>query len=78
MMKRALQVNELVASHANPEKVLATLADYTEKASTYRSTPNADYAAFEYCKTNLQQAASTASPAVRQAIANSLQSLSST
>jgi hypothetical protein len=75
MMKRAQQVNELVASHAGSEKVLATLADYTKEASVYKSAPHANYSAFEYCKTNLQQAASAASPTVRQAISSSLDSL---
>jgi hypothetical protein len=75
MMKRAQQVNELVAGHASSGKVLATLADYTKEASAYKSTPQANYAAFEYCKTNLQQAASAASPTVRQAISSSLESL---
>ncbi|HEY4964191.1 MAG TPA: hypothetical protein VIH90_05840 [Candidatus Saccharimonadales bacterium] len=75
MMKRAQQVNQLVASHADSKQVLATLADYTAEASAYKSTPHANYAAFEYCKTNLQQASSTASPEVRNAISTSLQSL---
>jgi hypothetical protein len=78
MMKRALQVNELVADHADQGKVIATLADYTSKASAYKSTPGADYAAFEYCKSNLQHAASaTTSPTIHRAITNSLQSLQS-
>ncbi|HUY85057.1 MAG TPA: hypothetical protein VMU97_00915 [Candidatus Dormibacteraeota bacterium] len=78
MMKRAQQVNQLVAQHASSERVLATLADYTAEASAYKDTPHANYAAFEYCKTNLRQAASAAPPDVRQAISISLQSLENT
>lgn len=78
MMKRTQQVNQLVADHANSQQVLATLADYTKEASAYKSAPHANYAAFEYCKTNLQQAASAASPGVRRAISTSLQSLETT
>jgi hypothetical protein len=78
MMKRAQQVNQLVASHANSKQVLATLADYSSEAAAYKSTAHANYAAFEYCKTNLQQAASAASPDVRRAISTSLQSIENT
>jgi hypothetical protein len=78
MMKRAQQVNQLVATHTDSKQVLATLADYTMEASAYKSTPHANYAAFEYCKTNLQQASSTASTEVRNAILTSLQSLETT
>jgi hypothetical protein len=78
MMKRAQQVNQLVADHAGSKQVLATLADYTSEASAYKSTPRANYAAFEYCKTNLQQAAKAAPASVRQAISDSLQSLETT
>ena len=75
MMKRAQQVNQLVAAHASPQQVLATLADYTREASTYKTMPHANYAAFEYCKTNLQQALAASTLSVHQAIASSLQSL---
>jgi len=78
MMKRAQQVNELVANHASSKLVLATLADYTKDASTYKSMPHANYAAFEYCKTNLQQATTSASPSIHEAIATSLQNLQTT
>jgi len=78
MMKRARQVHQLVADHAGSPQVLATLTDYTREADAYKSLPHANYAAFEYCKTNLQQAATIAPPRVRQAIANSLQSLETT
>jgi len=78
MMKRAQQVNQLVAGHASSAQVIATLNDYTSEASVYRSSPHADYAAFEFCETSLRQAASAASPTVRKAIFASLQSLDTT
>jgi hypothetical protein len=78
MMKRAQQVNQLVVEQASSNQVLATLADYTREASAYKSMSRANYAAFEYCKTNLQQAEAAASPSVRQAITSSLQSLENT
>jgi hypothetical protein len=75
MMKRAQQVNQLVSNHAASKQILATLADYSAEASSYKSSPHASYAAFEYCQTNLQQAASSASPTIKKAILSSLQSL---
>jgi len=78
MMKRAQQVNQLVSEHASSKKVLATLADYTAEASAYRSMPHANYSAFEFCKTNLEQAAASASPEIKHAISSSLQSLETT
>jgi len=78
MMKRAQQVNQLVAAHASSHQILTTLADYSHQASAYKATADAHYAAFIYCQANLQQAASTASPSIRQAIAASLQSLETT
>jgi len=75
MMKRAQQVNQLVRGHASAAQVLAVLNDYTSEASIYKSSPHADYAAFEFCETNLHQAASAASPAVRKAIFASLRTL---
>jgi hypothetical protein len=75
MMKRAQQVNQLVAAHANSRVVLATLSSYTSIAGAYKSTPHADYSAFEFCESNLEQAAHHASPEVQRAITSSLQSL---
>lgn len=75
MMKRAQQVKQLVAEHASSPIVLATLADYKNEASAYKSVSAADYAAFEYCKSNLQQAAAAAPNADRQAINTTLSSL---
>ena len=75
MMKRAQQVNTLVASHASSDKVLAVLADYDNEAKAYQTMPHANYAAFEFCKANLQQAAKVAPAYERHAILASLQSL---
>lgn len=74
MMKRAQEVKQLVARHADSNTVLATLADYKNEAAIYKSVP-ANYAAFEYCKSNLQQAAASAPNPERQAIDNTLLSL---
>ncbi|HTB48697.1 MAG TPA: hypothetical protein VK712_01295 [Verrucomicrobiae bacterium] len=74
MMKRAQEVKQLIAAHASPNLVLATLADYRREAAAYKSAP-ANYAVFEYCKTNLQQAAATAPSSERQAINKTVSSL---
>jgi ABC-type lipoprotein release transport system permease subunit len=74
MMKRAQEVKQLVAVHASPNIVLATLAEYRIEASTYKSASN-NYAVFEYCKSNLQQATIMATNPERQAINNALSSL---
>ena len=76
MMKRADQVKVLVNNHASPGMVLGTLADYRKQAANYKSTAT-NYAAFEYCKQSLQQAATAAPKAEKQAIDNTLQSLDS-
>lgn len=75
MMRRAQQVNYLVASHASTQQVLAVLSDYDHEAGAYKNMPHANYAAFEYCKLNLQQAAVAAPLHERQAILASLQPL---
>ena len=75
MMRRAQQVNQLVSSHASTDIILSTLASYKAEAEDYRSMPHANYAAFEYCKTNLEQAAATAPSNIRQAIVSSLNAL---
>jgi hypothetical protein len=75
MMKRVQQVKQLINQHASSSLVLATLADYRSEASAYKSDA-ANYAVFEYCKTSLRQAAATAPSSERQAIDNTLQSLS--
>ncbi len=74
MMKRAEQVRQLVSEHAQPNLVLATLANYRTEASAYKHTAS-NYAAFEYCKRNLQEAAAIAPPPERRAIATTLASL---
>jgi hypothetical protein len=74
MMRRAQQVQQLVAGHAGSPAVLATLADYRAEASTYKST-SANYAMFEYCKTSLRQAAVIAPNPERQAIDKALLAL---
>jgi hypothetical protein len=74
MMKRAQEVKQLIANHSNSNLVLATLSDYTSEASVYKSAYS-NYAAFEYCKDSLQQAATMATSSERQAIQSSLSSL---
>jgi hypothetical protein len=74
MMKQANQVRELVTNRAPSSRVLATLADYRQQAASYQSV-NSNYAAFEYCKHRLEQAASIAPSPERQAINSTLQSL---
>jgi hypothetical protein len=74
MMKRATQVKELVNNHAPSQEVYATLADYKTQAASYKSVA-ANYAAFEYCKDNLQQATSKATSGERQAIDKTLAAL---
>jgi len=74
MMKRAQEVKQLIAGHANPDLVLATLADYQSEAAAYKSVP-ANYAVYEYCKSNLKQAAAAAPEPERQAINNALTNL---
>ena len=75
MMKRAQQVRILVAKQASQQTVLATLADYNKLATAYKINSHDDYAALEYCKLNLQQAAQNTRGAELQAITSSLQSL---
>ncbi len=73
MMHRAEEVKTLVATKAPSSKVLATLDDYNVQARTYKMPT---YETLEYCKTNLQLAAAMAPPAERQAIDQTLASLS--
>jgi hypothetical protein len=74
MMRRAQQVQQLVAKRAGSPVVLATLADYRAEALAYKST-SANYAMFEYCKTSLRQAAVIAPNPERQAINKALLAL---
>lgn len=75
MMKRAQEVKELIVAHSSSKVVLATLSDYSDEAATYKTAP-ANYAAFEFCKESLQQAAKMATSSERQAINAALTSLS--
>jgi hypothetical protein len=72
MMRRSQEVEDLVRRHSNEHVVLATLADYRVEAAAYKSD---NYAAFEFCKNNLEQAANIAPSPERAAIANTLSSL---
>jgi len=72
MMRRSQEVEELVGRHAGQPVILATLADYRIEAAAYKS---GNYAAFEFCKNNLQQAANNATSAERAAINDTLSSL---
>jgi len=72
MMRRSQEVEALVGRHANQQVILATLADYRTAAAAYKAD---NYAAFEFCKSNLQQAASAAPGPERAAIDNTLSSL---
>jgi hypothetical protein len=72
MMRRSQEVKDLVGQKANQHVVLATLADYKTEATAYKSS---NYAAFEYCKNNLEQAATVAPDPERTAIDGTLSSL---
>jgi hypothetical protein len=72
MMRRSQEVKQLVDRRAGKPVVLATLADYRTEAAAYKST---NYAAFEYCKSNLEQAAHAAPSPERTAISDTLSSL---
>lgn len=78
MMRRARQVNELIGVAAAPATIKATLASYDSEAASYKAMAHANYAAFEYCQTNLRQAAAAAPGSVRQSILDSLDSLNTT
>jgi len=72
MMRRADEVRQLIAADASFDTVNATLAQYKVEAAAYKT---ANYSAFEYCKTNLQQAERSASPSEKQMIAGVLKGL---
>jgi hypothetical protein len=74
MMRRARQVQQLVAARAGSTTVLAALDDYQVEASAYKSS-TANYAMFEHCKTSLRQAAAAAPQSERQAIDQDLAAL---
>jgi hypothetical protein len=74
MMKRAQEVKQLVAKRADSGAVLAALNDYQAEAAAYKAGAG-NYSAFEYCKTNLQQAAQAAPSPERAAITTALSAL---
>lgn len=74
MMKRADQVKQLVADKAGQRAVFTALADYRTEAAAYKSTAG-NYALFDYCKSDLQQAADKATGSEHDAIAKTLNSL---
>jgi hypothetical protein len=74
MMKRADQVKQLVAENARSGAVFTALADYQSEAAAYKSDA-ANYALFDYCKADLQQAANKATGPERTAITQTLASL---
>lgn len=79
MMRRAQEVKQLAAERADSHTVLATLAAYkTEAAIVYASPKTSNYAALEYCKDNLEQAAASASGPERHAIIEAVASLPKT
>lgn len=82
MMRRAQQINQLVASHASSPIILDTLNNYQTEATDYKTRygykQGDNYRAFEYCHTVLQQAAAKAPANIRQAINDSLKSLNVT
>ena len=78
MMRRAQQVDELVAHHASPYVILATLGSYDSEAATYKDTMHDNYAAFDYCKSSLEQAATAAPQRVREAIIHSIDNIDAT
>ena len=78
MMKRAAQVQQLVVERARPVTILATLADYNAQVAVYKRADSANYAAFAYCKSNLERAAAAAPTSVKSAITASLYSVDTT
>jgi hypothetical protein len=74
MMHRAQEVHTLIDRHTATTTVLATLAAYNREADDYRSNTSS-YAAFEYCKTELQQAEKQAGAQERQALQATLAAL---
>lgn len=75
MMRRAQEVNQLASQHADSSTILVTLSAYANEVSLYKMTTSTNYAAFAYCKKNLQQAATYAPHNVQGAIAETLHSM---
>jgi hypothetical protein len=76
MMKQADHIDALVRTHASTKIVLASIADYRVTAGAY-TADSPRYSTLEYCQAKLQQAATQAPSGQRQAITNSLKSISS-
>lgn len=74
MMRRADQVKQLVAERAGQGAVLEALADYRTEAAAYKSSTN-NYALFDYCKSDLQQANSQTTGPEHAAITKTLAEL---
>ena len=69
MMRRAQEVNDLVALHASPDLILATLDDYQSDVWTYKIS---DAQVLHYCRAKLQAAAPNATPEVKDAISRTI------
>ena len=72
MMRRAQEVNDLVAAHASTNLILSTLNDYKSDVWTYNIH---DAGVLQYCRNKLQTAAPNATPEVKDAISRTLGSL---
>lgn len=72
MMRRANEVEQLIGKRASTKQVLTMLGAYNVQASAYKSK---NYAAFAYCKSNLQLAMADANSTEKQAITITLNSL---
>jgi hypothetical protein len=72
MMRRAEEVQQLVAHRGQPQLITNTLSDYRQTALAYKTK---NYAAMEYCQRSLQQAETTATGPERQEIAATLSQL---
>ena len=69
MMRRADEINQLVASGSNNNLIAATLASYDQSVT---HDPAASYAARDYCAGMLEHAAAHANPAMRSQILQSV------
>ena len=69
IMRRAQEVNELVAANASPNLILDTLDDYQSDVWTYNIN---DATVLNYCRSKLRMAALNASPEVKAAIYRTL------
>jgi hypothetical protein len=72
MMRRAVEVKQLVAVHAEPQLINATLASYKTQVADYKG---GNYEDFEYCESTLRQAEKIATGTERTAIAQTIASV---